>query len=170
MFCFCNPFCFRLLSTMLFVYIHISPWLSFTGICLVKLEVGDIDLRSCAAEDFYCGLCYAGGTREGRKKKKVLFHLGSNLWLGLPALAKLKIWSWLSVAWLAALCQHCCMSKTDQVKHLIVSSGLKIVSMLFFPSVCLNIDLLLLFSLSCPCKIYLSLPLMFQRSNTENVN
>lgn len=93
MFCFCNPFCFRLLSTMLFVYIHISPWLSFTGICLVKLEVGDIDLQSCAAENFYCGLCYAGGRREGIKKKneKVLFHLGSNLWLGLPALAKLKL-------------------------------------------------------------------------------
>lgn len=115
-------------------------------------------------------LCW--GQEGGNKKKneKVLFHLGSNLWLGLPALAKLKIWSWLSVAWLAALCQHCCMSKTDQVKHLTVSSGLKTISMLFFPSACLNIDLLLLFSLSCPCKNYLSLPLMFQRSNTENVN
>lgn len=119
------------------------------------------DLHICAAKSHYHGICYAA------KNVLVLFHLGSELWLGLPALAEPKLCSCPAAAGLAALCLCCpsysCISKTvllGQVQHLNCElSGPQIVlSFLLVPKHTL-------FSLNSPCKSlsYQLLPLMFMR-------
>lgn len=83
---------------------------------MAQLEVGEFDLHSCAAKSHYRRICYAG------KIGLVWFHLGSELCLGPPALAELKLRSCPAAAGLAALCpccaSHSCTSKTVLVGHL----------------------------------------------------
>ena len=98
-----------------FFSLHI--FLTMTEFC--RVMCGNVrgrwvfDLDNCAAKSHYHGIFYAG------EIVFVLFHLGSELWLGSPALAELKLCSRSAARGLAALCLCCASHSWVSETHLV---------------------------------------------------
>lgn len=110
LFCFYKPFSFLSFFTRFFSNLHTVLTITefYRAMCVKVRGRWVWNIQLCCRN--YCAIC------NTIKIGFVLFHLGSELWLGLPALAELKPCSCLAVAGLAVLCLYCaslgCISKT----------------------------------------------------------